>query len=259
MRKSICIEKIFLEHDFYDRFACVAKAGFTYLEFGCWCNRDLDRIKRETDKYGLTITNLSGDYKASLIVPGDQEEFLDYLKQSIEAAQKLKCKNICIHSQAMNENGQFTSLGDDLDDVTKIANAALTGKEAAKLAEEADVTLVLEAVNNISKPGYYMTSTVYTGNICKAINSPNFKILYDIWHMQLMEGNLVSTLKKYADVLGYIHVGDCPERHEPGTGEINFNKIKKVVCEDLGLDLVWGFELDPLVNSVDCCKKITEF
>ena len=259
MKKSICVEKIFLEHDFYDRFAKVAEAGFKYVEFGYWLGRDIDRIKAECDKYGLTVTTFSADFKASLIVPEDRAEFLDYIAKSIEVAKKLNCKNLVIHSQAMDDTGKFTHDGSDLPEVVKLYSAALTAQDAAKLAEEAGVTLVLEAVNNISKPGYYMTTSEFTGNLCKVVGSPNHKILYDIWHMQQMEGNMVVNLRKYADVLGYIHVGDCPERHEPGTGEINFDKIKQVICEELGLDVVWGFELDPEISSDDCVKKLASF
>lgn len=259
MKKSICIEKIFLEYDFYDRFAKVAEAGFTYVEFGYWLGRDIDRIKAECDKYGLTVTTFSADFKASLIVPDDRSEFLDYLAKSIEVAHKLDCKNLVIHSQAMDDTGKFTHDGGNLPDVVKLYSAALTAQDAARMAEQAGVTLVLEAVNNVSKPGYYMTTSEFTGNLCKVVGSPNLKILYDIWHMQQMEGNMVVNLRKYADVLGYIHVGDCPERHEPGTGEINFNKIKQVVCEELGLDIVWGFELDPEISSANCVQKLKNF
>lgn len=95
-------------------------------------------------------------------------------------------------------------------EMVKLYSAALTTQDAAKLAEEAGVKLVLEAVNNISKPGYYMTTSRFTGNLCKVVGSPNLKILCDIWHMQQMEGNMVTNLRKYGDVLGYIHVGRLP-------------------------------------------------
>jgi len=260
MIKSICIEKIFTELDFYDRFKAVADAGFTHMEIGCWCNRDVDRMAEELQKNGLTMTTLSADYKGSLIVPEDRNEFIDYLGRSIEAAKKLGCVRGVIHSQAMDEFGQFANDGSSLNDVTKIASAARTGMEAAKLAEENGFTLTLEGVNNITKPGYYMTTSEMVGSLCKVIDSDYFKMLYDIWHMQLMEGNLVTHLRKFADVLGYIHVGDCPERHEPGTGEINFDKLKELLDNELGMkDLVWGFELDPMIDSDDCATKIKAF
>lgn len=259
MKKSICIEKIFLEHDFYDRFAKVAQAGFHYVEFGYWPGRDIDRIRMECERYDLTVTAFSADFKASLIVPDDRSAFLEFLKRSIEVANTLNCNNLVIHSQAMDETGRFTHDGNELDEAVKLYSAALTAQDAAMLAAAADVTLLLEAVNHLSKPGYFMTRSSLTGSLCRVIGSPNLKILYDIWHMQQMEGNLVFNLRRYADVLGYIHVGDCPERHEPGTGEINFDKIKRVVCDELRLDVIWGFELDPEISSEDCVQKLKLF
>ncbi|MCD8138866.1 MAG: TIM barrel protein [Planctomycetaceae bacterium] len=260
MKKSINLEKIFLEEPcFYERFKLVAEAGFEYAEFGYWFGRDIDRIKENCEKYNVKIASFSADRKASMIIPEERAEFVEYVAESIEVAYKLGCRHLVLHSQAMDENGNFTSVGLDRDDLTKIASAARSFGEAVKLAEAGNVTLVLEAVNNISKPNYYFTTTRQTGNLCRVIDSPRAKILYDIWHCQQMEGNMVATLREYRDVLGYIHVGDCPERHEPGSGEINFDKIKKVVIEELGYDGIWGFELDPAVDSATCVKILAAF
>jgi hydroxypyruvate isomerase len=260
MKKSICIEKIFSEEsNIYNRFKLVAEAGFEYVEFWCWMNYDIVYIKELCKKYNLKIASISGDRKASIIIPHEREEFLDYLTKSIEVANFLNCEYLVIHSQAIDENGMFTSDGVELDDVTKLSSATISMYEAAKLAEAGNVNLVIEAVNNISRPNYYMNKTMYTGNICRVINSNRVKILYDIWHMQQMEGNIVQTLRNYFDVLGYIHIGDCPERHEPGTGEINFEKIKQVVVNELKYDGIWGFELDPQIDSATCMKILTDF
>ena len=80
MKKSICIEKIFTEYDFYDRFSKVAEAGFQYVEFGFWKGRDIERIRTECSEHNLTVSAFSADFEASLIVPQDRVAFLDYLK-----------------------------------------------------------------------------------------------------------------------------------------------------------------------------------
>jgi hydroxypyruvate isomerase len=126
------------------------------------------------------------------------------------------------------------------------------------MAEETGVTLVLEAVNTYSMPGYFLNTTVEAGDIVRVIGSPNLKILYDIWHMQQMEGNMVHYLTRYIDVLGYVHIGDAPERHEPGTGEINFDRIK-LTLKSLGYDGVFGFELVPSDSSTRCCEVLKAF
>ena len=96
------------------------------------------------------------------------------------------------------------------------------------------------------------------GDIVRVIGSPNLKILYDIWHMQQMEGNMVRFLTQYIDVLGYVHIGDAPERHEPGTGEINFDRIKSTL-KSLGYEGMFGFEFVPSESSVKCCERLKSF
>ena len=257
MKKSICIEKIFLEVPFYERFKCVKDAGFDYVEFWTWPSKDIPKVKDLCEKYNLKVASISGDRIYSAIINEEREGFLEYLSESIKVAKSLDCKHLVIHSNAMDEEGNMT-IGAEFSYAKKIASMTRTLCEAAKLAEEAGVTLVLEAVNNISKPGYFMNTTVVSGDIARVVGSPNVKILYDIWHMQQMEGNMVYHLEEYIDVLGYIHIGDVPERNEPGTGEINFDKIKKVLKE-LKYDGIFGFELTPQESSEKCAKILKNF
>ena len=82
----------------------------------------------------------------------------------------------------------------------------------------------------------------------RAVDSPRIKVLYDIYHMQIMEGNVIQTLTGNLDVIGHVHVADVPGRHEPGTGELNYANIFKALRE-AGYDKYVGFELDPTVAS----------
>ena len=257
MKKSICIEKIFLEVPFYDRFKLVKDAGFDYVEFWTWEDKDLDRIVALLKEYHLHVTSISGDKIFSLIINEEQEPYLEYLARSLQAAQVLRCKHVVIHSNGIDK-GKVTNDGAGISYAKKVASMTHTLGEAAKLAEEAGVTLVLEAVNTYSMPGYFLNTTVQAGDIVRVIGSPNLKILYDIWHMQQMEGNMVHYLTQYIDVLGYVHIGDAPERHEPGTGEINFGRIKHTLTS-LGYDGVFGFELVPSESSVKCCEILKAF
>lgn len=257
MKKSICIEKIFLEVDFYDRFKCVADAGFSHVEFWNWHDKDLARVASLCQSLGLTVASISGDFRFTPFVPGEREPYLDYLRQSIDAAIGLGCENIVVHSNGMDKGVVFNN-GRGLSMVAKIAAMTRTFGEGAALAEKAGVTLVLEAVNNISVPDYFFTRTHESGDLARVIDSPRFKILYDIWHMQQMEGNLVRTITEYRDVIGYVHIGDAPERHEPGTGEINFDRVKSTLL-GLGYDGVWGFELVPSVSSEETARLLRGF
>ena len=257
MKKSICIEKIFLEVPFYDRFKLVKDAGFDYVEFWTWEDKDLDRVVALLKEYRLQVASISGDKIFSLIINEERKQYLDYLAKSLQGALRLDCKHIVVHSNGIDK-GKVTNDGSTLSYAKKVASMTRTLGEAARLAEDAGVTLVLEAVNTYSMPGYFLNTTVEAGDIVRVIGSPNLKILYDIWHMQQMEGNMVNHLTRYIDVLGYVHIGDAPERHEPGTGEINFERIKRTL-KTLGYDGVFGFELVPSDSSVRCCEMLKAF
>lgn len=250
MKKSICIEKFFLEYDFYDRFKCVADLGIEYVEFWTWPGLDIPRIKGLLQQCNLKIASISGDKLLTPFVLEEREGYLEYLAQSIEVAKELNCTNLVLHSNGM-EKGIVFNDGSKIGLTKKIASMTRTFMEAAALAEKAGVTLLLEAVNNNSVPHYFVTRTQDSGDIARVVGSPNFKILYDIWHMQQMEGNMVRNITEYIDVIGYIHIGDCPERHEPGTGEINFSKIKQTL-DKLGYDGIYGLELVP---SLPCSES----
>ncbi len=257
MKKSICIEKIFLEMPLYDRFKAVKDAGFEYVEFWTWEDKDVDRIAALVKEQGLKVASISGDRRFSLIVNEERERYLGYLAESQKAARRLGCKHLVLHSNGMDQ-GKLTNDGAGISYAKKIASMTRTLGEAARMAEAAGVTLVLEAVNTYSVPGYFLNTTVVSGDIVRVVGSPNLKILYDIWHMQQMEGNMVHFLTQYIDVLGYVHIGDAPERHEPGTGEINFDRIRHTL-KSLGYDGVFGFELVPSESSIKCCEILKSF
>ena len=258
MKKSICIEKIFLEAPFYERFKLVKDAGFDYIEFWAWCNKDMQKVNDLCGQYGLKIASMSGDRIHSMIIPEERQGFIDYLGKSLEVAKDSGCGYLVMHSNAIDEDGAMEKTGENLSDTTKISAAALAMEEAAVMAGKAGITLVIESINTTTKPGYYMCTTPMSGDLARAIDSPRVKILYDTFHMQQMEGNMVSTLRNYFDVLGYVHIGDVPERNEPGTGEINFGKLKAVLS-DLGYDGFYGFELSPAQSSAACAKILKAF
>jgi hydroxypyruvate isomerase len=257
MKKSICIEKIFLEVPFYERFKAVKDAGFDYVEFWTWEDKDNDRIQALVRAHALQVASISGDKLFSLIINEEREQYLEYLARSLIVAQSLQCQHVVVHSNGIDK-GKVTHDGAGISYAKKVASMTRTLDRAAKMAEDAGVTLVLEAVNTYSMPGYFLNTTVEAGDIVRVIGSPNLKILYDIWHMQQMEGNMAHYLTQYIDVLGYVHIGDAPERHEPGTGEINFDKIKRTL-KSMGYEGVFGFELVPSESSAKCCEILKAF
>lgn len=129
-------------------------------------------------------------------------------------------------------------------------------KALAPIAEKAQIKLVLEALNTIvDHAGNYLAYTRDSAKLVKMVNSPYIKVLYDVYHMQIMEGNVIDNIKKYIDFIGYVHIADVPGRHEPGTGELNYTNIFNAF-RSLNYDGVIGFELFPLAASTTVTTQL---
>ncbi|PAB58962.1 TIM barrel protein [Anaeromicrobium sediminis] len=256
MKKSACIEMIFTEAPFYERFKLAREAGFEYVEFWSWDDKDLDKIKDLCNKYNLKIGSFSGDKAFSMVDERENADYIDFIKKSIKAAKFLECDNLVIHSNALGEGGIVINDYKEIDHKVKYDNMRMLLNELKAFAEENEVTLVLEALNIIvDHVGNFLAYTEDSANLIKAVNSPYIKILYDVYHMQINEGNVIDNIKKHINEIGYIHVADAPGRHEPGTGELNYNNIFKSLRE-LEYKGIIGFELEPINSSKNAIDVI---
>jgi len=256
MKKSVCIEMVFMEVPFEDRFRLAKESGFDYIEFWTWKDKNTNQIKELCRAHDLKIASFSGDQEFSMIDGDQREDYISFVEASIKTAQFLNCDHLVIHSNALGENGVVIDPYLHVSDVRKNAVMFDVLKSLAVIAEAANITLLLEALNSVvDHPGNFLTSTKDAAEFIRVVNSSKIKILYDIYHMQIMEGNLIDTLKSYIDAIGYFHVADVPGRHEPGTGEINFTNVMTVLKE-LDYDGFVGFELDPERDSTMAARTI---
>ena len=247
---------VFTEVPFEDRFWLAKKSGFDYIEFWTWKDKNTKQIKELCQAHDLKIASFSGDQEFSMIDEDQRKDYISFVEASIETAQFLNCNHLVVHSNALGENGVVIDPYLHVSDVKKNAVMFDVLKSLAVMAEAANITLLLEALNTVvDHPGNFLTFTKDAAELIRAVNSSNIKILYDIYHMQIMEDNLIDTLKSYIDAIGYIHVADVPGRHEPGTGEINFANLMAVLKE-LGYDGFIGFELDPERDSTEAARAI---
>jgi hydroxypyruvate isomerase len=104
-------------------------------------------------------------------------------------------------------------------------------KRAAELVEGKNVRLLLENIDPEENPHYYLTSVAEGFEIIRAVNHPQVQFLYDFYHEQIAEGNLIEKLEKNIDLVGLVHIADVPGRHEPGTGEIDYRNIFKKLAQ----------------------------
>ncbi|MDF2524553.1 MAG: Hydroxypyruvate isomerase [Clostridiales bacterium] len=256
MKKSVCIETVFTEVDFDKRFKMAKEAGFDYIEFWSWRDKDIERIKHLYKKYDLKIASFSGDKNYSMVDKNESSLYIAFLEDSIKAAKFLECEHLVIHSNALGEGGVVLNGYEEVGDGVKFATMFETLSKLAPIAEEAKITLVLEALNTlIDHPGNFLAYTKDSVELIKMVNSRYIKVLYDVYHMQIMEGNIIDNIKRYLDYIGYIHIADVPCRQEPGTGEINYSNVIKAL-RTLNFGGIIGFELFPSKNSVDIVGQL---
>ncbi len=131
-------------------------------------------------------------------------------------------------------------------------------KQASKIVEEGNIILVLEPLNTlVDHPGYFLDSAKEGAKIIREINHPNIRLLYDIYHMQIMEGNIISTIEKNVDIIGHFHAAGVPGRHELYLGELNYlNIIKRI--DELGYEGYIGLEYFPSIDSEESLRKTKE-
>jgi len=253
-----CIDTLYTELPWEERFAAAKADGFDCVEFWDWRKIDLLATKQCADEAGIWISGFNGDADFSPIDPEHQVQYLDYLKRSLEAAKVLGAPSVTIHSNALGEGGIVVDHYDGLPDGVKLCSMYETLRRAAEIAGEYDVALHLEALNVYTDHvGNYLKYTRTGAQLVRLIGSPRLKLLYDAYHMQINEGRLCDTLSEYIGCIGHVHIADAPGRHEPGTGEISYVNVLRHL-DRLGYRGAVGCELFPAVDTATAVKAIME-
>lgn len=258
LRKCACIDTLYTELPWAERFQAAKNDGFEAVEFWDWRIRDLEETRKAAEAANITISGFNGDADYSLVDPTHKEKYIEYLKQSIATAKKIGAKSVTIHSNALGEGGIVVNHYNELSDTVKLCSMYDMLLECAKIAEAEEINVNLEALNiTTDHVGNFLKYTQMGAEICRLINSPRLKLLYDIYHMQINEGCICDTITNYVDQIAHIHVADAPGRHEPGTGEINYKKVIRHL-EACGYKGFVGYELFPLTDTATAVKAIME-
>lgn len=257
--KSACIETLYQELPFLERFRAAREDGFTYVEFWSWTDKDLHAVRRASEEAGVGIAGFNGDAELSLIDPEQKRDYLDYLQRSVAAARELGARSLTIHSNGLGEGGAVLNSYPALSSTVKLCTMFDNLQACAKLAEESGICMNLEPLNiTTDHQGNFLTTTRMAAELTRLIGSPMLKVLYDVYHMQLNEGSLCDNIRAYGDQFGHIHVADAPGRHEPGTGEINYHHVFSCL-EKSGYTGLIGFELFPLATSAQAVNAIMNY
>jgi hydroxypyruvate isomerase len=214
------LSMLFTELPFLDRFDAAASAGFDGVEFLFPYDYDADDLAARLKANGLTqvLFNLpAGNWAAGdrgiAIYPNLVGEFRESVARAVKYAKALGCTQLhCLAGTA--------PVGADHRAMRKtyVENLAF----AARALADEGMTLLIEAINTRDVPNYFLNSTAKAADVLESVEAPNLRLQYDVYHMQIMEGDLTPTIKKFLPHIAHVQIADTPGRHEPGTGEINF-------------------------------------
>lgn len=225
--------------DLLDQITFMHERGFRSLEDNGMMKRTpamQEKIGNHLAKLGMTmgvfVLNKGGN-GANTLAAGKQEHvdiFLDGCKKAVEVAKRVNAKWTTVVP------GNFQS---NLPLDIQNANVIEALRKGAEILEPHGLTMVLEPLSD--NPDLYLRYSPQTYLVCKGVDSPSCKILYDIYHQQKNEGHLITLMEMCWDEIAYIQIGDNPGRKEPGTGEINFQNVFKYIYEK-GFNGVCGME-----------------
>ncbi|SDS34926.1 hydroxypyruvate isomerase [Pseudomonas oryzae] len=240
------LSMLFTEVDFLDRFAAAAEAGFTGVEYLFPYDYPAEELKARLDAHGLSqvLFNLpAGDWaggeRGIACHPQRVEEFRAGVEQAIAYARVLG--NTQVNCLAGVRPAGY-------DDATVEQTLVANLRYAAARLGEAGITLVMEAINTRDIPGFYLHNTRQALAIREQVGSDNLLLQYDIYHMQVMEGDLARTLETNLAAIHHVQLADNPGRHEPGSGEINY-RFLFAHLERIGYQGWIGCEYKPLTTT----------
>ncbi len=211
---------LFGELPFLDRFAAAKAAGFSGVEYLFPYDFEKAALREQLQQHGLTqvLHNLpAGDWAAGergiAIFPDRVDEFRDGVLRAIDYATALDCHQVnCLVGVA--------PAGADVSELNEVLVKNLRFAAAALARER--IRLLIEPINTLDIPGFFLSGTEQAVQIISDVRSDNLFIQYDIYHMQVMEGDLARTLQKHLARIAHVQLADNPGRNEPGTGEINY-------------------------------------
>lgn len=237
---------MFNEVDFLDRFDAAAMAGFKGVEYLFPYDFDKDRLAERLQKNGLAqvLHNLpAGDWQKGergiACYPDRTGEFRDGVGKAIDYAKALGCPQLNCLAGAAPEGAAAEKLRNTFIDNLKFAAGAL---------KAAGIRLLIEPINTRDIPGFFLNRTAQALDVIEDVGSDNLFVQYDIYHMQVMEGDLARTIEENLPRIRHIQLADNPGRHEPGSGEINYAFLFAHI-DRIGYDGWIGCEYKPATTT----------
>ena len=237
---------------FDQRVGLVADAGYHAVElvneYKGWSAAEFSGARQQLHQRGMVVDACSG-IDASLVDPSQRELLLQQVRAKLSVLAELECSRLILLS-----GNRVAGLSNE----QMHANCLESLKRVAELTAPKNIEILLENIDPEENPHYFLTSVAEGFEIVRELNDPQIRFLYDFFHEQISEGNLIAKLEKNLDLVGLVHIADVPGRHAPGTGEINYANIFRKLGQR-GYSRFIAMEFLPLGNPVSELRSAREF
>ena len=237
---------------FERRIAKVVEAGYGAVElvdeYNDWTAADFAKARQQLHNLGVVVDACSG-IDASLCDPLQRDALLRQIRAKLSVLAELECTRLILLT------------GDRVPGLTSEqmhANCVEALKRVAEITDSQKVEILLENIDPEENPKYFLTSVAEGFQVVREVNHPRVKFLYDFYHEQVSEGNLIAKLEKNIGLVGLVHIADVPGRHEPGTGEINYANIFRKLGQ-LRYSRYVAMEFIPTGDVVAALRTAREF
>lgn len=249
MKYSVCASAVFGGTPLAEAIRKIAETGYTACEFWSWWDQDMDAVAQAVREAGLEVAGICTKM-VPLNDPARREEYVEGLRESIAAAKRIGCGRL------------ISQVGQAIDGMDRQAqhDSIVAGLRAcAPVLEKENIELVIEPLNTlVDHIGYYLDRSDEAFEIIREVNSPKVKVLFDIYHQQVTEGNLIANLTKNIALIGHIHISGNPGRHEPHkNSEIHYPSVLAAV-KNAGYVGYAGLEYFPVEDAIKGLKEIRE-
>ena len=234
MKISVCVDAVYAGKDMRDAIDDVLANGLDTIEFWGWEDKDIQKLREYQEEKGFCVAAFCTKF-ISLTDPLLRSDYVKGLEETLDIAERLNCR--CLITQT----GADTGAGRELQRKSLVEGL----KACAPLLEKKGVTLVVEPLNlRVDHRGYFLSGSDEAAVIIKEVGSPNVKMLFDIYHQQITEGDLVRRIREYLPYIGHFHAAGNPGRHELYQSEINYPYVFQAI-EDGAYEGYMGLEYFP--------------
>ncbi|MBT4409342.1 MAG: TIM barrel protein [Bacteroidetes bacterium] len=248
MKFAANIELWWTDIAFLDRINAASDAGFEAVEIWELEGKDIDKMARRLEDFQMKLTQFTAwGWEKGMNHPDNLAAFVEQISEACKVGRRLNCSMGTVVG------------GDDQPGMTQkeMHDQITTGlKAVVPIVEENEFMLILEPMNiRVDHPGHCLYGSAPGIKICREVDSPMVKLNWDLYHMQITEGDLCGHIREGIDQIAYLQLADHPGRHEPGTGEINYKKVLEEAAK-LGYSGYVGLECTPQENEKKALERI---